>query len=256
MLELGQPRFEFDTVTSTNDFAKEGIAKGVPEGALYTAKHQTKGRGRRGASWSDAPGESALMSFVLYPPFPLEDIWMLSFAAALAVSEALRALGTKTAIKWPNDIILGGGKLAGVLVEAVGARGRAYAAIIGIGINVAQKGFPEAEGYALSPVSLRMATGDSRVSISQVIDEVARHLSRRYADCSQAEDRQRMLRLWHEHLVIGELQRGVCVETGRKVRGFLRDVRLTDGAALLEEQDGTFTVARPIETTGEGPDGV
>src|SRR5579863_941638 len=117
MLELGNPRFEIDTVTSTNDFAKEGIAKGVREGALYSAKHQTKGRGRRGASWSDAPGESALMSFVLYPSFPLEEAWALSFAAALAASEAIRSFGVKASIKWPNDIVLDSRKLAGVLVE-------------------------------------------------------------------------------------------------------------------------------------------
>ena len=65
-----------------------------------------------------------------------------------------------------------------------------------------------------------------------------------------------MLSAWRERLVIGESQFGLCLETNRRVRGILRDVRLTDGAALLEEPDGTFTVARPVETPSEEPDRV
>lgn len=255
MRELGSPRFDFETVTSTNDYAKDGIAKGVAEGALYTARHQTQGRGRRGASWSDAPGESALMSFVLYPPFPLEDAWLLSFTAALATSDAIRSLGATPAIKWPNDIILAGRKVAGVLVETARAANESYGAVVGIGVNTAQKSFPESATYPIPPISLSMAMAPAP-STDEVIMEVARCLSQLYAECRHPDGRQLLLRAWREQLVTGELQRGVCVETGRVARGFLRDVRLTDGAALLEEPDGTFTVARPVETPGEERDRV
>lgn len=246
---FGNPRFDFETVTSTNDFAKEGIAKGVAEGALYTAQHQTKGRGRRGATWHDAKGESALMSFVTYPPFPISQAWILSFAAALAVCDAVQSFGADALIKWPNDVLLNGGKLAGVLVEAANAGNDRYGAVIGIGVNVAQKTFPDSDGFALAPVSLCMAL-DSAPETETVIQQVAARLSHRYGQCHGEETRADLLRAWRERLILGETQSGLCLETNRKVRGILRDVRLSDGAALLEEPDGTFTVARPVETPG------
>jgi BirA family biotin operon repressor/biotin-[acetyl-CoA-carboxylase] ligase len=248
---LGTPRFDFDTVTSTNDFAREGIQKGMPEGALYTSRHQTKGRGRRGASWLDSKGASALMSFVLYPTFAVSEAWVLSFAAALAVCEAVQGIGAGALIKWPNDIVVQGGKLAGVLVETACAGERGYGAVVGIGINVAQAGFPCRDDFALAPISLAMVLGASAPGTETVIQAVSQRLGRRYAECAGAETRTRLLSAWRERLVIGESQSGLCLETNRRVRGILRDVRLTDGAALLEEPDGTFTLARPVETPGE-----
>ncbi|HEX5323211.1 MAG TPA: hypothetical protein VFW40_05445, partial [Capsulimonadaceae bacterium] len=183
----------------------------------------------------------------------LDQAWVLSFAAALATSDAIRFFGAKTLIKWPNDIVLSGGKVAGVLVETARANGSGYGAVVGIGVNIAQEAFPNSDRFPIPPVSLKMAQGGAAPKAEQVIAAVARCLSSRYAQCSSPEDRQPMLRAWKEELVMGELQKGVCVQTGRMLRGFLRDVNLTDGSALLEEPDGTFTVARPVETPSEAP---
>lgn len=250
-MQLGYPRYDFDTVTSTNDFAKIGVEKGVPEGALYTARHQTRGRGRRGASWQDEAGASALMSFVLYPSFPIADAWILSFAAAVSVCDALQQFGANGVIKWPNDILLHGAKVAGVLVETARSADGRYGAVIGIGVNVGQKSFPDAEGFGIVPISLATALGSAAPPAEMVIAQVRQGLAHRYLECGSAESRQRLLRAWRERLILGQSQTGISVETGRKVRGILRDVRLEDGAALLEEPDGTFTVARPVETPDE-----
>lgn len=104
---------------------------------VVAAEHQTAGRGRRGRSWQAWPGScltfSALWRFPAGAPVPAG----LSLAAGLAVARALEHLGVgRVALKWPNDVLLGGHKLAGILVELLPARGRAPAAIIGIGLNL------------------------------------------------------------------------------------------------------------------------
>ena len=245
---FGNPRIDLDVVTSTNDVARAAVREGVAHGALFTARHQTRGRGRRAATWIDQPGESALMSFVVYPDFPIADAWVLSFAAALAASEALVGLGARAAIKWPNDILVLGGKAGGVLVEAVPAIAGRWAAIIGIGINVGQRSFVQAEAYPIPPTSLRIALGERAPDTEQLIRIVAECLARRLAECDRPDRREKLLASWRAMLQTGAMQAGICAATGRRVVGILRDVRLSDGFAMLEEENGTFTIARPVET--------
>ena len=116
MTPFGQPRRHVAECDSTNDLARAwatDAADPAPHGALVTAEFQTRGRGRRGRQWDATPGESALMSFVLRPPVPPADAWHLGFLAALATSDALRAMGLDAEIKWPNDVLLRGSKVAG-----------------------------------------------------------------------------------------------------------------------------------------------
>jgi BirA family biotin operon repressor/biotin-[acetyl-CoA-carboxylase] ligase len=123
---LGTPRLHLRATTSTNDRARALAAAGAPHGTLVTAGEQTAGRGRQGRTWSAPPGRALLMSLVLRAPDR-----MLPLAAAVAVAEAA---GSEAAIKWPNDVLLGGRKLAGILAEA---RPQDGWAVLGIGLNVA-----------------------------------------------------------------------------------------------------------------------
>jgi len=250
-LSFGTPRFHREETTSTNDLARAAIRQGAPEGALFTASHQTIGRGRRGTEWHDAARQSALMSFVVYPPFPLSQAWLLSYVASLAAAEALIALAAPARIKWPNDLLVGEGKAGGVLVETVSPADRPAGAVIGIGINVLQESFPAAGGYALPPTSLRMVMGHSAPAVEQVIAEVAASLGAWYAECVRTGGRERVMTRWKRRLVTGLEQTGVSVETGRRVSGILRDVRIEDGIAIIEEPGGTFASVRPVETAGE-----
>jgi BirA family transcriptional regulator, biotin operon repressor / biotin---[acetyl-CoA-carboxylase] ligase len=123
---IGTPRVHHRVTDSTNERAKELAAAGAPHGTLVTADEQTAGRGRQGREWT-APARSAvLMSVVLRE---LDEI--LPLAAAVAVADALPARAT---IKWPNDIWIGGRKVAGILVEGRPQEGWA---VLGIGVNVA-----------------------------------------------------------------------------------------------------------------------
>jgi BirA family biotin operon repressor/biotin-[acetyl-CoA-carboxylase] ligase len=123
---LGSPRLHLRETTSTNDRARALATAGAPHGTLVTATAQTAGRGRQGRTWAAPPGRALLMSLVLRAPDR-----MLPLAAAVAVAEAA---GERAAIKWPNDVLLDGRKVAGILAEARPQEGWA---VLGIGLNVA-----------------------------------------------------------------------------------------------------------------------
>ena len=123
---LGRPRLHLRATTSTNDRARELAQAGAPHGTLVTAAEQTAGRGRQGRTWSAPPGSTLLLSVVLRDPPAL-----LPLAAALAVAEVA---GARAQIKWPNDVLLDGRKVAGILAEG---RPQDGWAALGIGLNVA-----------------------------------------------------------------------------------------------------------------------
>ena len=130
-MKLGTPRLHLRVTDSTNDRAK-ALARDAPHGLLVTATEQTAGHGRQGRSWTAPAGEALLMSLVLHD-------WpeLLPLAAAVAVAETA---GPDARIKWPNDVLVGGRKVAGILIEARPAEGWA---VLGIGVNVAVREFPD-----------------------------------------------------------------------------------------------------------------
>jgi BirA family transcriptional regulator, biotin operon repressor / biotin---[acetyl-CoA-carboxylase] ligase len=123
---LGTPRLHLREIGSTSDRARELADAGAPHGTLVTTDHQVAGRGRQGRTWTTPAGRALTMSIVLRDVTP-----MLPLAAGVAVADAV---GATAAIKWPNDILLGGRKVAGILAEA---RPQDGWAVLGIGINVA-----------------------------------------------------------------------------------------------------------------------
>jgi BirA family transcriptional regulator, biotin operon repressor / biotin---[acetyl-CoA-carboxylase] ligase len=128
---LGTPRLHLRSTDSTNQRARALAAEGAPHGTLVTAGEQTAGRGRQGRTWSAPPGQSLLMSVVVRPPPRL-----VPMMAAVAVAEVAGELAgsAPVTIKWPNDVLLDGRKLAGILVEGRPQEGWA---VVGIGVNVA-----------------------------------------------------------------------------------------------------------------------
>ena len=128
-------------VTSTNDIALELAANGAESWTVVTADEQTIGRGRRNAKWVSPPGANLYLSVILRPDPPLKpaQIPEIAFITSLATAKAIREYGIDARIKWPNDILINGKKLAGILIEAVPSQG---AVVIGIGLNVNWSDFP------------------------------------------------------------------------------------------------------------------
>ena len=126
---LGTPRLHHRVTDSTSDLARALARGGAPHGTLVTAGAQRAGRGRQGRTWSAPPGRALLMSLVLHE-WPA----LLPIAAAVAVSDVAAVGGGEITIKWPNDVLLDGRKLAGILAEGRPQEGWA---VLGIGLNVA-----------------------------------------------------------------------------------------------------------------------
>lgn len=137
---LGRPRVHLRVVDSTNERARQLAAGGAPHGTVVTAGEQTAGRGRQGRTWTAPPGRAILCSVVVRDPPRL-----LPLAAGVAVAEVA---GPDAMLKWPNDVLVGGLKVAGILVEGRPQEGWA---VVGIGLNVAvrEDDFPaELQGVA------------------------------------------------------------------------------------------------------------
>lgn len=161
---------EFAELDSTNRYALDQARLGAPEGLVVVADHQTAGRGRLGRRWESPPRSALLLSVLLRPRLGPEQLYLASAAVALAGAAACRAV-TQALVrcKWPNDLVLGDRKLAGVLSEVApeaaeaskpsaetgeGGGGLQPAVVVGIGINLTWPGPPGAGG-----ISLREATG-------------------------------------------------------------------------------------------------
>jgi BirA family transcriptional regulator, biotin operon repressor / biotin---[acetyl-CoA-carboxylase] ligase len=139
-LPAGYRLHQYDTIGSTNDEAKRLARQGAPDGALVWAGEQTAGRGRRGRHWASPPG-NLYLSLVLRPGGAASRAAQLGFVAALGLGGALDSiagLGPRLRCKWPNDLLLDGRKLAGILLESeTTASGAVDFVVIGTGVNLA-----------------------------------------------------------------------------------------------------------------------
>jgi BirA family transcriptional regulator, biotin operon repressor / biotin---[acetyl-CoA-carboxylase] ligase len=164
--------FEHEEVTSTSDVAFQALAAGTARhGDVHTARVQTAGRGRRGRGWQQEPGAGLALSLVWMPGPPAPSPAGLTMAAGLAALDACRGLGLDGGgLKWPNDLLVRGAKLAGVLVESRGLDPAAPHYVIGVGLNVLQDHF-SSELEAERPVTslhLESIETDLRAAASAV----------------------------------------------------------------------------------------
>ena len=137
----------FDSIDSTNTCARELARQGAAHGTVLIADHQTGGRGRRGRSFHSPAGSGIYMSVILRPHCKPQELMHLTCSAAVAMCDAVeKAVGFRPGIKWTNDLVYGGKKIAGVLTElGFDQHGLVDFAVIGIGINCCQResDFPE-----------------------------------------------------------------------------------------------------------------
>jgi len=239
MITFGTPRRHVAQCGSTNDLAREWARDPhdpAPSGALVTADFQTRGRGRRGRQWQAGWGQSALMSFVYHLP-PTVKAGQLGLVAALAVADALASLADlDPRLKWPNDILLDGRKVGGVLVEIappapISPLTGAGGAVLGIGVNVNQERFIGAEEFVYPPTSLRLVTGRA-YEVERVIAALALVLAQREADWRR-DGFAPTLEECRERLAVGATVRQG--EQSAELIGLA-----PNGAAQVRLPDGTF----------------
>lgn len=176
---LGRPLTAVASTESTNDDALTAARRGAPHGALFVADQQTRGRGRRGHRWRSVSGLDLTCSIVLRPELPVEHVTALPLVAGLAVrAAAARRVAAPVDLKWPNDVVSAGRKLAGILSEGVVESGRVVAVVVGIGVNVGTRDFPEE--LASSATSL-LALGATRLGREELLADTLAELAPRLA---------------------------------------------------------------------------
>jgi BirA family transcriptional regulator, biotin operon repressor / biotin---[acetyl-CoA-carboxylase] ligase len=153
---LGGPLRAYRSLESTQTLARAWAAAGAPEGALVLADHQTAGRGQHGRPWTAPGGTALLFSLILRPSLPVARWPEIPLATGCAVAEGLEAVAAVTAeLKWPNDVLVAGRKVAGILAEGVASTPPLV--VLGIGVNVSQRDAdwpPDLRGSARSLAGL------------------------------------------------------------------------------------------------------
>ena len=236
------------SATSTSDLAKRAAANGAPSGQAFLAIEQTAGRGRYGRHWDSQKG-GMYLSVLLRPSVPVDQWFALSFAASLAVLEAVRShLAThlssaempQTGLKWPNDVIVAGGKISGILLEVEGK-----ALIVGSGVNIAPVGRVGSQNIA--PIALADFWPDVAHDLPQPYNFATAYLDRlafwydRFCQSGFGPIRD----TWLENALF--LGQHVAVKCDAKVlSGVFHDLGM-DGTMLLLDDSGQ---TRHI-TTGE-----
>lgn len=162
----GQRVVYLDAVDSTNKYARALAAQGAAHGTLVLADTQSGGRGRRGRSWISPAGEGIFMSLILRPDMPPARVAKLSLLTALAVATAIeRQTGLDARIKWPNDIVIAGRKVCGLLLEMDADEHAVRSVVAGVGINVHQQAFDEEIAHTASSLDILSGGRCSRAAI-------------------------------------------------------------------------------------------
>jgi BirA family biotin operon repressor/biotin-[acetyl-CoA-carboxylase] ligase len=178
--ELGRTVHLLATTTSTNDEAKRAAKSGAAHGTTWVAEVQTAGRGRQGRTWTSPPGENLLFSVLARVDLAPSKIPRIALVAGLAVLDAVAraAPEAEVKIKWPNDVLVGGRKVAGILVEAVTSGSRVDALVVGIGVNVHTRTFPpELADRATSIALLAPGTAPDRAEVlADVLESLDRNV--------------------------------------------------------------------------------
>jgi BirA family transcriptional regulator, biotin operon repressor / biotin---[acetyl-CoA-carboxylase] ligase len=229
---VGRSILHYPSLPSTMDFAKKLAAEGMGEGAVILCDEQTEGRGRQGRKWFDSPSGSILMSVIFRPA--VEQLPQLNMLASLAIVLAIhKVAGIKSNVKWPNDVLIKGKKVAGILVENVFAGNALQASIVGVGLNV----------------SLDVTTHPDIASIATSLSaEVGRHLGRDdvlkplleemdalYQAVRRGED---VYRRWLPH--VETLGKSVRIKSGKSVEEGLAQSINPDGSITLRRSDGSL----------------
>lgn len=206
----------YESLPSTNSEALSQARKGAPEGLCVVADEQTDGRGRHGRKWVSAEGAGLYFSAVLRPKLDPKDLPLLTLAAAVAVNDVLKELyGISTDIKWPNDLLVEGRKIAGILAETA-ETGDGTAVVVGIGINLRSSHLPEE--LASASASVESETG-SPGDQEDLLDGLVRYFFFHCERTTTAPGRDSVLKDWAAR---SSYHRGkeVRVDTaGRRIEG-------------------------------------
>lgn len=196
---LGKEIQYFDVTDSTNIQARYLAEKGRSNGTLVIARHQQAGKGRAGRSWDSEADSGIYMTFLLRPKLQPENAFMLTLVAALAVTKAIRKVtNLMVQIKWPNDIVLNGKKICGILTEMSADVKNIHYVLVGVGINISNRQFPSELLAVASSLYLEAGLEIDKIDL---IAEVLRAFEEEYDKFSTTEDMSMLCEEYNGYLV-------------------------------------------------------
>ena len=229
---VGRNILYYRTLPSTMNLARKLAAEGMREGTVILCDEQTEGRGRQGRKWFASPSSSILMS-VIFRPTP-ESLPQLNMLASLAIVLTIeKATGIKATVKWPNDILIKGKKVAGILMENVFEGENLQAAIVGVGLNVSLdvSQFEEISSIATS-LSTELGKEFNRDDILRIL---LQEMDSLYQAVGRNED------VYHRWLPLVEtLGKNVRIKSGKSVEEGLAQSINPDGSITLRHADGSL----------------
>ncbi|WP_373049590.1 biotin--[acetyl-CoA-carboxylase] ligase [Vulgatibacter sp.] len=246
---LGRTLHVHESLGSTNDEALRLAREGAPHGTVVIAERQTAGRGRRGRSWASPAGRSLYLSVLLRPALPPQRAPEIVPVVAVAGAEALRAAGVEASIKWPNDLVAGARKIAGILTELSASMERIHFVVVGIGINVnlVEDDLPEELRPIATSVRTELGREVSRADLAA--DFLARFESwlgrHERGGFEPVRERYRAL-----SSTLGTRVR--LIEAESEIEGIAEDIDEA-GALLLRRDDGVLEQARTGDVTSLRP---
>ncbi|MBA3463403.1 MAG: biotin--[acetyl-CoA-carboxylase] ligase [Deltaproteobacteria bacterium] len=244
---LGSQRIDLAECGSTNDEAGRLARAGARHGTIVIAHAQRAGRGREGREWQSPPGMGLYLSAVLRPPLPLVDVPPMTLAIGIGLCDAARAVGANATLKWPNDVLVDGKKLAGVLVEAQSQGTRLESVVMGIGVNLCGA-LPEP--VTDIAVTLERAAG-APVDREAFIAILLAHVER-WVDRYVAMGLQEIIPAWQERMALGLVARATVDGTPLTAWVWGLD---DDGALLLRDGGGAIHRVRSGDVEVIRPDG-
>ena len=231
---------------STNLWIKRLAKEGAPEGTLALAEFQSAGRGRLGRSWEVPEGTSVMMSILLRPKFEPQYAPTLTLVMGMAVAKAVKNLGFDVSIKWPNDVVVSHKKICGILTEMGVRDGKIDYAVIGVGINVNIREFPEEMADKATSLYLESGREFDRSQLPGLVMEAFEEYYEKFAATCDL----RGLKEEYES-ILANYNQPVRVLAKEPYEGVARGI--TDGGELLvEKTDGTIVAVSAGEVSVRG----
>ena len=231
---------------STNLWIKRLAKEGAPEGTLALAEFQSAGRGRLGRSWEVPEGTSVMMSILLRPKFEPQYAPTLTLVMGMAVAKAVKKLGFDVSIKWPNDVVVSHKKICGILTEMGVRDGKIDYAVIGVGINVNIREFPEEMADKATSLYLESGRKFDRSQIPGLVMEAFEEYYEKFAATCDLSG----LKEEYES-ILANYDQPVRVLAKEPYEGVARGI--TDGGELLvEKTDGTIVAVSAGEVSVRG----
>lgn len=238
---VGNNILYYPVTSSTMDVARQAVRDGAAEGTIVVADQQTAGRGRLGRKWLSPPDSSILLSIILYPK--LHQLPRLNMAACLAVARSIeKATGLKPAIKWPNDVLIEGKKVSGILIESdVGGETVNYVIVgLALNVNLDPSSIPE---IAETATSLKQVLGHE-VSRLDMLEALLTEFEELYSTMCRGEPIDKE---WRRRLET--LGKEVTVTCGQDVREGHAESVDEDGNLLLRLHDGRLVTIAAGDVT-------